>query len=361
MRRTLSLLPLALAAAFVVSGCGTERPGDEPAGAAPAAATQPAVATAEIPAGFPLDAGVVSGLDTELEGPSRKAPGAFLEELCGSTAWPGPAEQQADRLALRAVGPEYGLGRELVAYDSEDAAAAVLDTLRDDVAGCKEAGGVESATKDVTAYDEETGHDSVTFALTYREGLGGVAVQVVRVGSAVLAVSTYGEFSADSMGDFMPEFTADNRVVTAPMECRWGDGCPAAEPVTLSPDAAGPLRLGAGVADLRADAPAAAVVLAPKAQCSLVTWTSPGGTELRGAVMSDEGLVYVAGEDGVQTAEGLAVGATLDELRAAYPDVEHADNGLWYVDRGDTDYSIGVTDGLVTELGVVADTQTCVG
>ncbi len=106
------------------------------------------------------------------------------------------------------------------------------------------------------------------------------------------------------MLDYVPELTAQNRHLTAQMECHWGAGCPA-EPVTITPEGAGPLAMGAGVEDLRGAAPAAAVSLGGRSSCSSISWTSPSGVTVRGAVMEDGGLVYVAGQEGVQTAEGL--------------------------------------------------------
>lgn len=350
-------LPRALAAVVLVpllAACGTERAATPaPPQAAPAAeATGPDL----VPDDYPLDAGLWSGGDVSLEGPGPRVRGVPVADMvCGSAAWPGPEGQRTDRRAVLATGPEYAEVRELVVFDTAEHAAAALDALRADVAACPGTG-----QRVLTAHEAETDRDAVTFGETYAEGLGGTAVQVVREGRAVLAVMDAGEFSPESLADFVPDLTAETARVARQLDCLWGAGC-AEEPVVLTGEAAGPLVLGAGIADLRAAVPAVAVEDPGGDQCATVRWTSPSGVDLVGAVDPERGLAYVGGGAGVETDAGVTVGTSLAELRERHPDARRADNGLWWVDRGAYDYSFGTTDDVVSDVAVVADEQSCVG
>lgn len=142
----------------------------------------------------PLGAGLTADGETTVDGPGRDVEGAYLEDLCGFTGWPGPPDQRVDRRAVRQAGPELLVVRELVAYDSEGTAAAVLDGLRRQVAGCPRADRQVVTALDAQV-DPDLRGDSVTYATTYRQGLGGTVVQVTRAGSVLLAVTLGGEYS----------------------------------------------------------------------------------------------------------------------------------------------------------------------
>lgn len=350
-------LPRTLAAVVLLPllvACGTETD-SAPERRAVAEAPEPAGPDL-VPEDYPLDAGLFSGGDVTLEGPGPRVRGVPVADMvCGSTAWPGPAEQRTDRRAVLASGPEYAEIRELVVFDTAEHAAAALEALRADVAGCPGTG-----QRVLTAHEVDTGRDAVTLGETYTEGLGGTAVQVVREGRAVLAVMDAGEFSPESLADFVPELTAETARVARQLDCVWGAGC-AEEPVVLTGETAGRLVLGAGIADLRAAAPAVALEVPGGGQCATVRWTSPSGVDLVGAVDPDRGLAFVSGGAGVVTDAGVTVGTTLAELRQRHPEARLADNGLWWVDRGAYDYSFGTTDDVVSDVAVVADEQSCVG
>jgi hypothetical protein len=368
--------PLVLLALLLTAGCGSERaagsrdaaPSTVPAAAAtasPATTATPTTTTTttptadrphEIPEDFPLGDGLRPDGDTTLTGPSRDVPGAFLETLCGFTAWPGPPARRTDRLAVQVEGPEWWLTRELVTYDTEDSAVAVVSALRTQVAGCPSAEG-----QVVTTYDGRTGEDSVTYGTTYRRGLGGTLVQVTRVGRAVLAVTQSSEYSLETMADSVPLLTRDDRPLVAAMGCLSGDeGCGATgAPLTFTPDGVAPFRIGMSVEEVRAAAPDAVLRVRP-ASCTDLTWTGPGGAKVSGALDPRAGLVSVSSEAG-STAEGVSVGDTLEQLHAAYPDLAHADNGLWFSDQGATSYvfEVAAPSGLVDDIMVTGDDQHC--
>ena len=81
---------------------------------------------------------------------------------------------------------------------------------------------------------------------------------------------------------------------------------------------------------------------------------------VHGAFSPGSGLGYVS-VDGGRTAEGITLGASVADLRAAYPDLQHADNGLWYVDREPGDLAFATHDGAVNWMVAMGDDQHCAG
>jgi len=71
----------------------------------------------------------------------------------------------------------------------------------------------------------DTGYDDVTFAATYRVGLGGGIYQFVRVGRAVLATLETGELGPGSVGPAVRSLTTENTAVTAQMCAFTAAGC----------------------------------------------------------------------------------------------------------------------------------------
>lgn len=366
MRRPVRLVPLALAALVVLTGCGTEGPDRaRPAGARTAstsattpaptpAAEQPAAAPG-IPDDFPLGAGLRSDGETTVEGPGADVPGAYLEDLCGFTGWPGAVAGRVDRLAVRQSGPELLVVRELVAYDSDGSATAVLDQLRDQVDACPRADG-----QLVTSLDEEvepdTREDSVTYTMTYRQGLGGTVVQVTRAGHDLLATTWGGEYSLDSAIEAVPALTRTSHELLG----RLTRG-PDATGVTFTPGGAAPFRMGMTVDQAQAAASGVRIE-SPAGACPQLSWTDPSGVLVRGTFSPGVGLAYLSAEGGA-TREGVAVGDSLAGLRAAYPNLAHADNGTWYSQQGATAYVFDVEPGggAIRWIMVAGDDQVCAG
>ena len=149
-----------------------------------------------IPADFPVDRDLVSPEGDPIDGPSATAAGVPATELCGSPVWPSGGSA---RLAATATGPELRDSRELVLYDTADEAVEVVTGLRDAVAACPDQEVEGGSTQVITSLPGDTGYDTVTFAVTYTEGLGGGVYQFTRVGRAVLATYDGGEWGPDSI------------------------------------------------------------------------------------------------------------------------------------------------------------------
>ncbi|HET9423219.1 MAG TPA: hypothetical protein VFO49_18925 [Nocardioides sp.] len=165
------------------------------------------------------------GEETEQTGPAPDVEGVTLPEgYCGAAAWPPAAP--VGRLAVKVAGPEFGLWRELVTFESTDEAVAVIADLRAAVEECPTVPDEESAN-DLTfvAHDVDSGYDDATFSYTYAEGLGGVVYQFVRVGHSVLATAQYGEWSPETTAAGAEELNGENTQLT-PLMCEYtDDGC----------------------------------------------------------------------------------------------------------------------------------------
>jgi hypothetical protein len=174
---------------------------------------------------FPLETGLRSADGDELtqEGPGPDVEGILLPDgFCGDS-W--PPEARAGRLALKQTGPEFGLWRELITFESADQAAAAVEGLRLAVEACPTLAGDEASEVTFVAHDVDSGYDDATFSYTYSEGLGGVVYQFVRVGHAVLATAQYGEWAPETTPDGARALNGENSQLT-PLMCEYTeDGC----------------------------------------------------------------------------------------------------------------------------------------
>jgi hypothetical protein len=155
-----------------------------------------------IPSGLQLGRGLTSPEGDPVDGPSATAEGVPALDLCGTAVWPITG---VERLAVTVTGPEYRESRELVTFASSADLTVALDELRTASGSCTPDGRV------VTPYDAGVGDDSVTFGLTYHEGLGGEIYQFVRVGRALLATYRLGEWSPETLPHGFTEVTAANK------------------------------------------------------------------------------------------------------------------------------------------------------
>jgi hypothetical protein len=197
----------------------TTEPGEEPS---EEPSSEPGPVVTEIPAGFPLGAGMVEdGGDFEVSPPSSDGEGVGVVEMCGREVWPS-AEHAGDvaRLATSAHGPEYADRRELLVHADAEQAVAAMGAIRRAAAECR------SVDNQVwTVIDRETGYDTVTMGLTYDDGLGSAIFQVTRVGSARLMVQTYGEGSLASLGAEADEVTGTTEKILPAMCVFTKTGC----------------------------------------------------------------------------------------------------------------------------------------
>lgn len=175
---------------------------------------------ATVPADFPLDVDLpADDGDHTIVPPSPDADGVGEVEVCGTGVWPvGPTQS---RLATTAHGPERVDARELVVLADAEAAATVLPRVRSVVEACVDA----PAHQVWTLHEADTGHDSLTFSLTWDDGPGASVFQLTRVGRALLLTHAYGEGMLDSLGPTLRERSALTRAI-APAMCTFtADGC----------------------------------------------------------------------------------------------------------------------------------------
>jgi hypothetical protein len=179
---------------------------------------------------------------------------------------------------------------------------------------------------------------------------------VARVGRAVLLTYEYGEGNGSEQTRLsaIDRATHEDQFVVDAMSDLQTKDVP-----TLTPHGAGPFELGMSVEDARA---AGGQVLhrGGATACSELSWTAASGATVHGAFSPGSGLGYVS-VDGGRTAEGITLGATVADLHAAYPDLQHADNGLWYVDREPGNLAFATYDGGVNWMVAMGDDEHCAG
>ncbi|WP_457206457.1 hypothetical protein [Nocardioides sp. P5_C9_2] len=178
------------------------------------------VPTATIPADFPLDLDLPrDDGDHDVTSPSPGADGVGEVEVCGSIVWPAGAVEA--RLATDAHGPEHVDARDLVVLADADVATTVPPQVRGVVEACTDA----PAHQVWTLHEADTGHDSVTFSLTWDDGPGASVFQLTRVGSALLLTHVYGEGLLDPIGPTLRERTVLTREIAPAMCVFTADGC----------------------------------------------------------------------------------------------------------------------------------------
>lgn len=196
-------------------------PTDEPSADPSEPATADPSAVVEVPADFPLAAGLPEdGGDFDVTAPTtddRMDP----VEMCGQPVWPAVGTASGTRsLYAGAHGPEYFDGRELIVHEDAEAAVRAMAAVRKAARECR-----SSDNQVWTVLDRDTGYDTVTVGLTWTDGLGSSVFQVTRVGSARLMVQTYGEGSLASLDEQADGVTGTTGTIVPAMCVFTKTGC----------------------------------------------------------------------------------------------------------------------------------------
>lgn len=182
-------------------------------------------AVSAIPPDFPLDRGIAAP-EGPLDGPSATSEGVPAVDLCGASAW--PATDVVDRLAVTSTMPQYRESRELVTFARSADVTATLDAIRQAAQDCPEIPGKQASDDKlvtIQSADLPGADDSVTFSITYRQGLGGGIYQFARVGRALYGTYVEGEYSTDAAAQAVGGLT-DKTGAILPELCIWTvQGC----------------------------------------------------------------------------------------------------------------------------------------
>ncbi|GAA3817569.1 hypothetical protein [Nocardioides panacisoli] len=353
------MIPVAAQRLVTGSGPGTTT-APPTAGTSSPPQADPGVTTT-IPDDIPIDLDLVDmGSDGDYQAPEHLQPSDFEPlTLCGTDLWP-PAH--VDALSTWATGPEYSDDRDLLTFGSVDDAVAAVQSIRDGLQGCAHSNG-----QVVTTHDVDTGYDSVTFSTACPAGGPPclTVYQATRVGNAVLLTSIYGEYSVDDADHVASVRTDITKNIATHLCVFTADGCSGGSDsvsteVPLGPDGYGDLTIG--MSEQEAVATGGLTVTGTDFGCRHFTLAgyAPRANSTDGYITAKNGLESIFARPGMLTPEGIGIGSTLDELRAAYPDLsgsdgifsETLDNGNWYLFDVQADHQ-------VSQLAIVAHRQTC--
>ncbi len=166
-----------------------------------------------IPRDFPLAVDMPSdGGDFQVEAAAPASEVFDGVTVCGKDVWPVTGTAGGtDRLVTTALGPEWFDVRDLVAYADHEVAQDVMATLR----RARTCDDFDNQVWHTLAGD--TGYDSVTYGLSYSDGLGSSTFQWTRVGSAVVLVMASREGTAEGLAGHARELTATSRQIASQM------------------------------------------------------------------------------------------------------------------------------------------------
>lgn len=248
---------------------------------------------------------------------------------------------------------------------AEQAFASVSGWLRD----CDDAG--RAARPVAIAHDtvtQRTGWGPATWRVVERPApeictecdTGWIDAQgVVLVGDRVALVSLAytGDLGSGADGAASPM----NDAVEAVARMASDSAGPTGPPV-FGPRGLGPVHLGMSATDVEASG---AVLEDSHGQgCTTFTAEPDGATQVFGFLNENQGVaVLLVDEEGLATPAGIGIGATEEQVRAAYPDAEDVPMGLITPVPGfpDRAYTFAFDDGRLVEMALRRDRQPCVG
>jgi len=324
--------PTPTEATTLPSSSPSATPGDDPTG--------PRVA--EIPDDFPLIAGWPDPSQSEygdkaLKGPSRDL--AALEiTACGSQV---PDPGNLDRLDATWTNAEDYRARELLTFSTAQEAVTYVAHLRALWQECQ-----SEETGDGGQVHElrttQVGGESVALltGYTYQGGptVGLSIDHVVRLGRAVLIDATSNEGTLEAADDQIAGMTQDSADVVAAM-CLYteagcgGDPSDGSADQVLSLDGYGDLRLGMTATEVEGTGLASLHPFTdPAMNCQTMSIDGWGDTvhpnfsgNVHGLVSKKYGLAIIIAQPGMHTPEGIGVGSTVEEVRAAYGELSGSD------------------------------------
>lgn len=184
--------------------------------------------TTEVPEDFPLDVHLDEGVEgaTEVVGPDPLENGVFSTTICDEDA-AALSRLGGSRLGYGETYEGEGYhGRAIRAYPTVQAAVDEIDRLRAQLEDCpRDVPWESTATRLWERPEAATGWNDLTFAWTYRGQASGGLYTVVRVGNAILALSTAGEYSAADVDSLIPGHAALVEALAPEMCIFTADGC----------------------------------------------------------------------------------------------------------------------------------------
>ncbi len=354
-----AILGTLLVAALALAGCGGDgsiATDPEPTPVmTPAAPTAPTSAT-PAPTGsagrgilddFPLQIGLPRDDEAEpgdhgLTGPDRTMV-PIVPEACGTRV---PLPRHTDWLRVEWSNPEDYRERQLLTFADVDEAQAYAEQVLELFRTCPEEVTSEEVdeTRHTTVARTDLGDWSGAASALYRQqgypAPGLTTWYVVRVGAAVLVSVTYNEGGAgpDPERDAADQRRVDARSITEVVDAMHTLEAFPSEP-PFGPNGFGQVTIGMSREALLA-IPGVRVT-GSNGVCE--DFDAPG---VRGHLQPGLGVAVLLAEGDLETPEGIHLGSTLAEVRAAYPHGTYDDP--WYsappyvFERGDGDRVISV-------------------
>ena len=238
-RRTTGVaLAAAAAVAVVATGGAVLAGGGEPRTIDPAPPS-PSVTTPSgplIPDSLDVTGAMVENDSGEPATQAHGAPGLSTVDFCEAGP-PFADDGRVDSVAATTSGPEYGDTREVVLYPDEKSAAAVLEELTVAARDCpRESGSAGSALHEVRSWD--LGESGVVVVRTYTDSLGAEIMHFTRVGEALLAASTFGDYDPRNTEDGEAEEARHLRPIVSQLCVLYDASCASGTAVgTSTPEA----------------------------------------------------------------------------------------------------------------------------